>query len=194
MRVIEAASGAIVAQFRDVCRSPRQTEPFAFSHEGRLVAYGTTNFTIKIWDLAMNRTVHELSGHVWYLNALAFSRDDLRLASGSWDGDARVWDMSTGMMAAGPLRGHGSGVGSVTFSPDGKTLLTSGDDNTVRFWHVATGREMLVLANAAGVISPTGERLVVWDTERQAARIDRIPSLMDIAKEEVGREPGGPNP
>jgi eukaryotic-like serine/threonine-protein kinase len=190
MRVIDAASGATVAEFPDVNRSPRETEPFTFSHDGRLVAYGTTNFTIKIWDLARSRSVNELSGHVWYLNAVSFSRDNLRLASASWDGDARIWDVDTGKMAAGPLRGHGSGVGAVTFSPDGKTLLTSGDDNTVRLWHVATGREMLVLPNVAGgdMLSSTGERLVLWDTTRQALCVERISTLEEIAAAEAERK------
>jgi WD40 repeat protein len=144
-----------VAEFLDVNRSPSETEPFTFSHDGRLVAYGTTNFTIKIWDIAKARSLNELSGHVWYLNVLSFSRDN-----------------------------------SVTFSPDGKTLLTSGDDNAVRLWHVATGREMLVLPNVAGrnLLSPTGERLVLWDTTRQAWCVERISTLEEIAATEANRK------
>ena len=90
------------------------------------------------------------------------------------------------------MRGHGSGVTAVTFSPDSKTLLTAGDDNTVRFWHLATGREMLVLNQSntedINMLSPSGELLVVLDVARKAMRVERIPTLAEIAMEEAGRE------
>ncbi len=198
-QVLDTASGNVVAQFPDMTQRALQgTTPIAFSHDGRLAAYSTTNLDIKVWDLKANRALPSLTGHVWHVNSVAFSPDNRLLASSSWDGDARVWDVNTGKMTAGPLRGHGSGVRAVTFSPDGKTLVTAGDDNTVRFWHVATGREMLVFdqVNTAWVnlLSPTGALLVVWDTARQAVRVERIPTLTEITTEEAGRESGRQRP
>jgi WD40 repeat protein len=66
------------------------------------------------------------------------------VATGSWDGTARLWNAATGQLVA-VLKGHRSGVHRVQFSTDGRTLLTVGDDAAIGFWNVATGREMLRL-------------------------------------------------
>ena len=63
----------------------------------------------------------------------AFSPDGLRLAAGSDDGTARVWDLETGEPVTPSLR-HGGWVESVSFSPDGRYLLTTSDDATAKIW------------------------------------------------------------
>jgi WD40 repeat protein len=191
LEVIDTESGKSIVRFLEV-NHVWSGDLVSFSRDGRLAAFGSSDFAIKVWDLDAGRALHSLTGHVWRIYAVAFSADDRLLASASWDGDVRIWDVRTGSLMGTPLRGHGSGVRAVTFSPDGKTLVTAGDDNTVRFWHVATGREMLVLeqANTAGssLLSPNGELLVVWDATRTAIRVERIPTLTEIAAGEVGHE------
>jgi WD40 repeat protein len=183
-QVLDTASGKVMAQFPDMSHTWRSAFPLVFSHDGRLAAYGTTDFEIKVWDVTANRALHSLTGHVWHVNSFAFSQDNRLLVSCSWDGDARVWDLNTGRIT-GTFRGHGSGVTAVTFSSDSKTLVTAGDDNTVRFWHVATGREMLVVdqskADWVNLLSPKDELLVVSDIARRAVRVERVPTLMEIA-------------
>jgi WD40 repeat protein/serine/threonine protein kinase len=190
LEVWNAGSGEVKARCPDFDDNVRGPLPLAFSADGQLMAYSNTNLDICIWNVAEDRLLRSLKGNDWHVNAVAFSTNNL-LASGSWDGTARIWDLVSGKIVAGPLLGHGSGVTAVTFSPDGKTLLTAGDDNTVRFWHVATGREMLVFPQSntdeVALLSPSGERLVVWDRARSATRLERIPTLAEIAIEE-GRE------
>jgi WD40 repeat protein/serine/threonine protein kinase/class 3 adenylate cyclase len=177
----DASSGAPAARF------PEYGWPYgvmAFSCDGHFLAAGTTNHAIKVWDLELGRSPHTLTGHAWHALALAFSGDGTYLATGSWDGDARVWDVVTGKQVAGPFSGHGSGVNAACLSPDGKTLVTSGDDRSVRLWHVPTGREMLVLNNVRGsdpgLLSPSGQLLLVWDDALQAVRLESVPTLAEI--------------
>jgi WD40 repeat protein len=91
---------------------------------------------------------------------VAYSSDGKRLASGSWDGGARVWDAETGRDLLS-LSGHANWVENVAFSPDGKRLATaSPTDKTVKVWDAETGLELLTVPGSGGVaFSPDGHRL-----------------------------------
>ena len=106
--------------------------------------------------------------------ALAFSPDGSRLATGSHDGQVRVWDAASGEELA-RMR-HGGWVQAVAFSPGGAEVATGGSDDTVRLWSPSSGEELLRMEHRSGVLavafSPEGGRLAtgsydgmarVWD-------------------------------
>jgi WD40 repeat protein len=115
-----------------------------------------------------------LEGHTERVNAVTFGPDGTRLATVSFDGTVKVWDISGGLDDAGgfsseeplTLAGHAGIVWDAAFSPDGTRLATVGFDNTARLWDVSTGQELLILTgnelNTAGVaFSPDGTQLAV---------------------------------
>jgi WD40 repeat protein len=67
--------------------------------------------------------------------AVAFSPDGTRLATGSSDRSARVWDAATEQCLL-EVR-HDETVTAVAFSPDGTRLATGSSDKSVRIWSVA---------------------------------------------------------
>jgi WD40 repeat protein len=75
-----------------------------------------------------------------------FSPDGTRLASGSFDALAKIWDSETGALLR-DLEGHEEAVVGLDYSPDGTLIATGSDDSTIRIWHADTGALVRTLAN-----------------------------------------------
>ncbi|ARI81869.1 WD40 repeat domain-containing protein [Microcystis aeruginosa] len=124
----------------------------SFSRDGKTLATGSDDGTIKLWDVETGQEIRTLSGHNGKVNSVSFSPDGKTLATGSEDKTIKLWNVETGE-EIGTLSGHDGYVFSVSFSRDGKTLATGSDDGTIKLWDVETGQEIRTLSGHNGKVN-----------------------------------------
>ena len=139
----------------------------AFSPDGRTLASGSKDDTIRLWDMQTRTLRKTLIGHTGAVSNVAFSADGKILASGSSDSTICLWSMETGTRLK-TLTGHTGTVLSVGFSADGKTLASASTDSTLRLWDTQSGelRKTLPLPHPQDIhkmaFSPDGRTLATW--------------------------------
>lgn len=106
--------------------------------------------------------------------AIAITQDGRVVATGSWDGTAKLWDAATGKVLRQLVGGHTGYINSIDFSPDGQWVATASDDGTARLWRVSDGEPTpTVLEGHTGALrsvrfSPDGGRLLTTSSDRTA--------------------------
>ena len=116
----------------------------AVSQDGRRIAAGLSDRTVRLWSADTGRVIDILHGHSDLVMGVAFSPDGSKLASASYDKTIGVWDLATRRHRV--LRGHSAAVNWIAWRAADR-LVTGSPDGTIRVWEVPS----LVLPSASEI-------------------------------------------
>ena len=110
--------------------------------EGNRLVSGSTDLTIKVWDLSISVNWSSIAcrvtmvGHTDTVRCVQMDQDRDMVISGSYDTTLKVWELKTGICIK-TLRGHSAPV--LAIQAQGNRLISGSGDNTIRIWHLDTG-------------------------------------------------------
>lgn len=144
-----------------------------FSPDGALLASGSKDNSIRVWNLPGGGNLRILQGHTDDVNCVRFSPDGKTLATASDDYTIRLWPMPVADQSK-ILKSHTMWVRSLDFGPH-NTLVSGGDDNTVRIWNLDSAEEAKKLSEHTntvfGVAFSPDQRLLATASKDCAIRL-----------------------
>ena len=152
-----------------------------FSRDGKFLATGNDNGTIRLWDVASGRELRRFQNGRDSIHAAVLSPDGMVLASIDYNGTLHLWSTATGKELCSvadkrtAVRAWGS-FSDIAFMPDGGRLAV-GDFKSMRFVDVPSGKEaelprppnkglkvdMVSPDGTTAVSVDIGGQLIVWD-------------------------------
>jgi WD40 repeat protein len=155
-RFISAAKKLHLAPWsRDIVHS------ITFSPNSKLLASGSTDHKVWLWDPVAGKSLRVLKGHSRTVDSVAFTSDSKILASGSsLDKTIRLWDPATGeqlhMLETGI---HAHKIGTITFSSDCKILASGFHSGIIQLWNPITGKLLQILEDDCGSMGQSDDHL-----------------------------------
>jgi len=115
----------------------------SFSPDGKIIATGSKDRTIKLWDTSNGNLISTCIGHKEEINLIAFSPDGKSIASTSADWKIRIWNVQTGNTITTISECGAEDMCAIVYLPDGDMLLTirndDRDESYIEYWNSHTG-------------------------------------------------------
>jgi WD40 repeat protein/serine/threonine protein kinase/Tfp pilus assembly protein PilF len=119
---------------------------------GKTVASGGSDRSLRLWDLESGECVQTLQGHVAFISAVAWHPSGSRIVTASADGTIRVWDPEQERCVQ-VLEGHRGPVRDLAITEDGEVALSAGQDGSIGVWNIVEGNHLRFLRGHSGAVT-----------------------------------------
>lgn len=152
-----------------------------FSPDGRYLASGSGDKTVRFWDLTTELPQYTCQGHPHWVLCISWSPDGKTLASSCKNGQVRLWNPETGVQIGKAMLGHKKYVGCLSWEPlhisgESRRLVSGSKDNDVRIWDTVLGQTEHVLAGHTSCITCVrwgGEGLIYSASQDRSIKVWR---------------------
>ncbi|MFW9788730.1 MAG: WD40 repeat domain-containing protein [Candidatus Thorarchaeota archaeon] len=185
IRLYFADTGEEIQRMQDdfLCTS------IAFSPRGDILASGSVERVVKLWDIKSGELLATLTGHEYPILSLAFSPDGDKLVSGSGDTTLMIWDIDNN--AREPvhhLKGHGFYVVTCDWDPNGNRIVSGSVDANICEWdsnsgemiqrhneHRAAVHQVRFTSDGSRLASGSSDlHMILWDSSSTPMKVEHI--------------------
>jgi WD40 repeat protein len=158
---------------------------------GVAASIGRPGSDIQILELESGKLVRTLVGHTWMVTSVDVSPDGKLLASGAWDGTARIWDTQTGNSLATLTFPEPKKNGGVKQTAEELEEESFEEEiaNHVHSVEFSPNGRMLSVAAGGGILSKSGGKIGLWDVA--TSKLKSTFKLEDSSVQQVLFSPNG---
>ncbi len=139
---------------KDILNNPMKNETnsrpstLAFSPDGSLLACGSDDSTVKLWNTMNGELISVFTAHLSTVYILTFSPDGTILASGSSDGTVRFWNVKQQKVLQTHIAGH-QWMRTASFVNDGSVLVSVSSNGIITNWDLRNSRKTTLQTKTA---------------------------------------------